>query len=34
MSPHPPGVLKSIVYGNLQQFWKQNMHRSIAASQQ
>ena len=27
-SAHPPGVLKSIVYGNLQRFWKQNTHRS------
>lgn len=23
-SAHPPGVLKSIIYGNLQRFWKQN----------
>ncbi len=23
-SAHPPGVLKSLIYGNLQRFWKQN----------
>jgi hypothetical protein len=27
-SAHPPGVLKSIVYGNLQRFWKQNTRRN------
>ena len=27
-SAHAPGVLKSIVYGNLQRFWRQNTHRS------
>jgi hypothetical protein len=25
-SAHPPGVLKSIVYGNLQRYWQQNTH--------
>jgi hypothetical protein len=24
---HPPGVLKSIIYGNLQSYWKQNMQQ-------
>ena len=27
-SAHPPGVLKSIVYGNLQRFWRQNTFNS------
>lgn len=27
-SAHPPGVLKSIVYGNLQRFWRQNTYTS------
>jgi hypothetical protein len=27
-SAHAHGVLKSIVYGNLQRFWRQNTHRS------
>jgi hypothetical protein len=27
-SAHPPGVLRSIIYGNLQRFWKQNTESS------
>lgn len=27
-SAHAPGVLKSIVFGNLQRFWRQNTHRT------
>jgi hypothetical protein len=25
-SAHPPGVLKSLIYGNLHRYWKQNTH--------
>jgi hypothetical protein len=27
-SAHSPGVLKSLIYGNLQRYWKQNTHAS------
>jgi hypothetical protein len=27
-SAHPPGVLKSVIYGNLQRFWNQNTERA------
>ena len=26
-SAHPPGVLKSLIFGNLQRFWRQNTNR-------